>query len=115
MRALGQNVLRFSNREVLGNIAGVIEAVKESLPASRMNSPFPLFPKEGVARSAGGVFLSLRAKRGNLPIMRRDCFVVLRHKRAITEGSPLQDSSQRRLTVFGRPNFTGRKSSAITL
>jgi len=34
MRALGQNVLRFSNREVLGDIAGVIEAVKESLPAS---------------------------------------------------------------------------------
>ena len=34
MRALGQNVLRFSNREVLGNIAGVIEAVNKSLPAS---------------------------------------------------------------------------------
>jgi len=31
MRALGQNVLRFSNREVLGNIAGVIEAVYDNL------------------------------------------------------------------------------------
>jgi len=34
MMALGQNVLRFSNREVLGNIAGVIGAVNKSLPTS---------------------------------------------------------------------------------
>jgi len=74
--------------EVLGDIAGVVEAIDKSLPASLWNSPVnPLFVKEGVARSAGGV------EKG-------DCRVALRHKRAITEGSPLQDSSQRSLAVI---------------
>jgi len=55
MRALGQNVLRFSNKEVLGNIAGVIEAVGKSLPASCELPPSPSFRKRGWRGAPGAL------------------------------------------------------------